>query len=261
MRYLAFAMLIILCISSVYAAADTTKLTVMSYNVEYGAGVNPAEARIAEKDSNGKDAGNRLNRMLAVIEYVNPDILGIEEACSWDKDHEAVAKQVAKELGMHYYLAKSGQSRFNVALFSKLPIVSATGFPDRFTRAALQANLALPDGRTLCVFVAHFNLLRAEESQLSEIRYLAEQMRAYTFSMAVMMGDCNFKYGVQKDSTKALLASGFVVAPQVGKRIDQIWTSRPLVNGVAECRAIPTAMTDGTSDHRPIVASIVIPNK
>ena len=65
---------------------------------------------------------------------MNPDILGIQEACSWEKNDEEVAKQVAKELGMHYYVAKSGRSRFNVALFSKLPIVSAKGFPDQFSR-------------------------------------------------------------------------------------------------------------------------------
>ncbi len=138
----------------------------------------------------GKYAGNRLDRVISVIKYVNPDILGIEEACSWDKNDEAVAKQVAKELGMHYYVAKSGKSRFNVALFSKLPIVSAKGFPDHFSRAALQAELKLPDGRTLHVFVAHFNLLRDKDSQLSEIRYLAEQMKPHAFDLGVMMGDC-----------------------------------------------------------------------
>lgn len=259
MRYFTLLMLVFLSVSAY--AADMTKLTVMTYNVEYGAGVNPEEARIAEHDSDGKEAGNRLNRMLSVIKYVNPDILGIEEACSWDKDDDAVAKQVAKELGMHYYLAKSGRTRFNVALFSKLPIVSAKGFPDHLTRAALQAELELPDGRILNVFVAHFNLLRNEESQLSEIRYLAEQMRPHAFDLGVMMGDCNFKYGVRKESTTALRASGFVVAPQVGDRIDQIWTSRPLAKDTAEGRRIPAELTDGTSDHTPTVIVMGIPSK
>ena len=71
-------------------------------------------------EANGKVAGNRLDRVISVIKHVNPDIVGIQEACSWDKNDEAVAKQVAGELGMHFYLAKSGRSRFNVALFSKL---------------------------------------------------------------------------------------------------------------------------------------------
>lgn len=259
MQYLALLLLTFFSVSAY--AADGTQLTVMTYNVEYGAGVDPTEAKIAEKDSDGKRVGNRLDRVISVIKYVNPDILGIEEACSWDKNDEAVAKQVAKELGMHYFLAKSGKSRFNVALFSKLPIVSAKGFPDQFTRAALQAELKLPDGRELHVFVVHFNLMRNEESQLQEIRYLAGQMRPHAFDLGVMMGDANFRYGVQKANTSALRASGFVIAPPVGERIDQIWTSRLLVNDIKEGPKIPAGLTDGTSDHRPTVMVIGIPKK
>lgn len=241
-------------------AADSIKLTVMTYNVEYGAGVDPAERAIMER-ANPTRAGNRLDRVISVIKFVNPDILGIEETCSWDKNNEAVAKQVAKELGMHYYLAKSGKSRFNVALFSKLPIVSAKGFPDHFSRAALQAEVKLPDGRTLNVFVAHFNLLRDKESQLQEIGYLAEQMKPHSADLAMMMGDCNFGYGIRKESTDALSASGFVIAPPVGKRIDQIWTSSPLATDIKEGGKIPAKLTDGTSDHRPTVMVIGIPEK
>lgn len=254
MRYLALIMLML--VSAPACAADETKLTMMTYNVAYGAGVDPADRAIVERDTKGKCAGDRLARVISVIKHVNPDILGIQEACSWDKNDEAVAKQVARELGMHYYLAKSGKSRFHVALYSKLPIVSAKSFPDHFTRAALQAELKLPDGRPLHVFLAHFNLLRSEESQLREIRYLAGQMRPQAFDLAVMMGDANFKYGVHKPSTGALRASGFVIAPPVGERIDQIWTSRPLAKDVKEARAIPTELTDGTSDHRPTVMVI-----
>jgi endonuclease/exonuclease/phosphatase family metal-dependent hydrolase len=252
-------MLAILSVSTY--AADGIKLTVMTYNVAYGAGVDPTEAKIVERDTGGKLIGNRLDRVISVIKYVNPDVVGIEEACSWDKNDNAVAKQVAKELGMHYYVAKSGKSRFNIALFSKLPIVSAKGFPDHFTRAALEADLKLPDGRTLDVFVAHFTWVRTAESQLSEIRYLAGQMKPHSSHLAVMMGDANFQYGVQKDSTEALQASGFVFAPPVGKRIDQIWTSKPLADDIKEGRKIPAELTDGTSDHRPTVMVIGVPDK
>ncbi|MBP6964129.1 MAG: endonuclease/exonuclease/phosphatase family protein [Armatimonadetes bacterium] len=258
-RYPALIMLVILSVSA--HAAEGTKLTVMTYNVAYGAGVDPAEQKIVERATNNRLVGNRLDRVISVIKYVNPDIVGIQEACSWDKNDNAVAKQVARELGMHYYLAKSGKSRFNVALFSKLPIIWARGYPDHFTRAALQAQLKLPDGRALNVFVAHFNLLRAPESHLSEVRCLARQMRLRSSNLSVMMGDANFKYGIHKESTDALLASGFVIAPPVGERIDQIWTSRPLAGDIREGREIPAGMTGGASDHRPTVMVIGIPDK
>lgn len=259
MQYLVFIMLVVLSLSA--CAAEDMKLTVMTYNVLYGAGVDPDEQKIVERDTGGKMIGNRLDRVISVIKHVNPDIVGIQEACSWDKNDEAVAKQVAKELGMHYYLAKSGKSRFNVALFSRLPIIWARGYPDDFTRAALQAQLKLPDGRTLHVFVAHFNLLRAPESHLSEIRYLARQMRLRSSNLSVMMGDANFKYGIHQESTDALLASRFVMAPQVGERIDQIWISGRLAGGIEEGVSIPAELTDGTSDHRPTVMVIGIPGK
>ncbi|GEM_PF-2247016 len=259
MRYLALIMLVILSVSA--HAAENMKLTVMTYNVAYGAGVDPTEAKIVERDTKGKVAGNRLDRVISVIKHVSPDIVGIQEACSWDKNDQAVAKQVAGELGMHYYLAKSGKSRFNVALFSKLPIIWARGYPDDFTRAALQAQLKLPDGRILTVFVAHFNLLRAPESHLSEVRCLARQMRLRSSNLAVMMGDANFRYGIHQESTDALLASRFVMAPPVGERIDQIWTSKPLAGDVKEGPEIPAELTDGTSDHRPTVMVIGIPGK
>ena len=259
MRNLALIGLLILSVSAF--AVDGSKLVVMTYNVEYGAGVDPTEARIVERTSNGRRTGNRLRRVISVIRYVNPDILGIQEACSWDKNDEAVAKQVAKELGMHYYVAKSGQSRFNVALFSKLPIVSAKGFPDKFSRAALQAEVRLPDGRKLVVFVGHFNLTKEKESQLGEIRYLADQMKPYASKLGVMMGDTNFQFGRDKECSDALRASGFAIAPPVGDRIDQVWTSGPLSGDVKEGRKIPAELTDGTSDHQPTVMVIGIPDK
>ncbi len=259
MRYLLSIMIVILSVS--VHAAEGMKLTVMTYNIAYGAGVDPTEQRIVERDTKGMLVGNRLQRVISVIKHVNPDIVGIQEACSWDKNDEAVAKQVAGELGMHFYLAKSGRSRFDVALFSKLPIIWARGYPDDFSRAALQAQLKLPDGRTLHVFNAHFDLPRNMEGQLGEIRYLARRMRLRSSNLSLMMGDANFSYGVHKESTEALLASRFVIAPPVGKRIDQIWTSRRLAGDIREGEKIPAELTDGTSDHLPTVMVVGIPAK
>ncbi len=240
------------------AVGNAQKLTVMTYNVLYGAGVNAEDERIANGWCSGKYHGNRLDQVISVIKYVNPDIVGIQEACHWDQDNEATPKQVAKELGMHYFVGKSGHSRFSVALFSKLPIISAKSFPDEFSRAAIQAELQLPDGRTLHAFVAHFNLYRSGESQLQEIRFLARQMRPYAFDLGVFMADANMHYEQGNDRTDALRASGFVVAPST-KGIDQVWTSRPLSNGVQPGPSIPSSLTNGTSDHRPSVVVITIP--
>jgi endonuclease/exonuclease/phosphatase family metal-dependent hydrolase len=237
---------------------DTRRLTVMTYNVLYGAGVNSEDERIANRWSSGKYHGNRLDRVISVIKQVNPDIVGIEEASSWDKDNEAAAKQVAGELGMNYFVGRSERSRFHVALFSKFPIVSARNFPDQFSRAAIEAEIKLPDGRLLHTFVAHFNLARSGKEQLEEIQYLAKQMKPYADDIGVFMGDANMTYREGKDTTDALRASGFLIAPSI-RGIDQIWASKPLAADVKAGPAIPSALTSGVSDHRPSVVMIGIP--
>jgi endonuclease/exonuclease/phosphatase family metal-dependent hydrolase len=235
------------------------KLKVMTYNILYGAGVEPSDREVSESSTNGKCMGDRLDRVIKVIKHVDPDVLGIEEANSWNKNDQAIAKKVASELGMNYYLAVSGRSGFHVAVYSKLPIASAKGFPDEFTRSALQAELTLPDGRPFHVFVQHFNLRRNPEGQLEEIRCLASKMRPYAFDLGVMMGDANFSYGKHESQSKALKASGFVIAPQIGLLIDQIWTTRPLEGRVLDSPKIPTELIDGTSDHMPTVVIVDIP--
>ena len=255
-RYLMFALLVLLCIPR---PAFSMKLTVMTYNILYGAGVYESDRRIAERDEGCM--GDRLSRIISVIKHVNPDILGIEEANSWNKEDEAIAKQVAKELGMHYYLGASGISGFHVAVYSKYPIASAKHFPQEFTRSALQAEVTLPDGRPFNVFVQHFNLRRNPESQLEEIRNLASKMRPHAFDLGVMMGDANFVYGKHIPQTNAMRASGFVLTPQSAGRIDQIWTTRPLEGHISDAPAIPVELTKGTSDHTPTVVVIDVPEK
>ena len=252
------ALLLIVSFPSSAAGDDALRLTVMTYNVLYGAGVNAEDEHIANRWSSGKYHGNRLHRVISVIKHVNPDILGVQEASSWDKDGEAAAKQVAKELGMNYFVGRSERSRFHVALFSKFPIVSAKDFPDQFSRAAIEAQIKLPDGRILHAFVGHFNLARDMKSQIAEIRCLAKQMRPCAFDLGVLMADANFTYGKRKDSTDALRASGFLIPPFI-KGIDQIWTSRPLSGDVKAGPAIPSELTNGTSDHSPSVVIITIP--
>lgn len=256
MRYIAFLLLVLLCLPT---SASAMKIKVMTYNILYGAGVEPGDRAIAERD--GKCYGDRLGRIIAVVKHVDPDILGIEEANSWNKDDEATAKKMAKALNMNYYLAVSGHSGFHVAVYSKFPITSATGYPQEFSRSALHAQLTLPDNRPFHVFVQHFNLRRNPEAQLEEIRCLAGKMRPYAFDLGVMMGDANFRFETDLPQSKAIKASGFVIAPQVGKRIDQIWTTRPLAGRVEDGCEIPESLTKGASDHTPTVVTIDIPDK
>ena len=260
MRMLASCLCALLLIAGLPSLlfGDTPKqYTVMTYNVLYGAGVDAKEEQIANRWSSGKYHGNRLERVISVIKSVNPDIVGIQEACSWDKDSESAAKQVAKELGMNYFVGKSGRSRFNVALFSRFPIVTAKGFPSDFSRAALQAEIKLPDGRPLYAFVGHFNPWDAGQ-KLQEIQFLAQQMKLYADDLGVLMVDANMAYREGKDTTDALRASGFLIAPFV-KGIDQIWTSRPLSGSFKAGPNIPSDLTTGVSDHRPTVVVISIP--
>ena len=255
--FISSALIILSLSAQATCGTDQRQYTVMTYNVLYGAGVDAKEAQYAERSSGGKHRGNRLERVISVIKFVNPDIVGIQEACSWDKDNESVAKQVAEELGMDYFVAKSTRSRFNVAVFSKLPIISVRSYPRQFSRAALEAQIKLPDGRLLHAFVGHFNPRDAGQ-KLQEIQFLAQQMKPYADDLGVLMADANMAYREGKDTTDALRASGFLIAP-FAQAIDQIWTSRPLSGSIKPGPKVPSDLTNGTSDHRPAVAVISLP--
>lgn len=232
------------------------KIRVMSYNVLFGAGVDPGWERAAAKLSPFAYPGNRLPKILEVIKAAQPDILGIEEASAWDKGSPPLAPQVAAELGMNYFLATT-RSGLHVALFTRFKIVKAENLSERMGNiGALHAVLAAPNGQPIHVFVVHLDPFSAK-TRAAELATMTELMAPYQQLPTVLLGDMNF-YCLDDASNcqefSVLSQAGWRLAQAGPYKIDQIWTSPPLDQSV-EAITFPDASFD-LSDHLPVGAII-----
>lgn len=241
-------------------------ITVMTYNIENGGGAGPTDPSgdwccgPPRRGCCGAEGGNRLPRILAVIRAANPDILGIQEAFLWQRDDDAIARQVARELGMNYSIGQSGDpDGAHVALFTRFQIVQATNYPGSFetgdepgrTRAGMHAELLTPSGLTLHVFVVHLRPYAAEVS------FLVQAMGPYLDGYTLLLGDMNFRD--PSPQAIALYDAGWRHPLVWQQSIDQIWVSPALEPYVQAAPLIPFDLTRGASDHSPYVVKITIP--
>lgn len=241
------------------APADSTNtIVVMSYNILHGAGIDPQYDEISGAQG---FPGNRVSKILGVIRAVDPDILGIQEALSWERDTPPFAEQFADSLGgLNYFLALS-RGIHHVALYTKFRILQAVNFRDKFSRTALQATLEAAGGDTLQVFVAHIYPRLSENN--AESNYLAAKAIELTGTKAVLMGDLN-QLASNGPVGKVLKPAGWQVAgldARIG--IDHIWVSPLLSHDVQQLDpfedfSISTELLDTASDHWPALANIRI---
>ncbi len=232
-------------------------ITVMTYNILAGAGVDAAGPGWQEHAAQKGYPGNRLPKVLEVIRTANPDILGIQEATRWDRGSPSVVQEIADELGMNYFIAESndiadiGQ---HVVLFTKFDIKEAERYSTPITKAALRAELVTPSGESIHVFVVHLH--HADyEMRMTELSFLAGEMQLYTDDLAILIGDMNFRPFAREATV--LYPTGW--AHCLGQWIDQIWASPKLAPHVSSGPDILDELTSGVSDHWPVVAKVVIP--
>lgn len=164
--------------------APKYKIKVMTYNILLGAGVDPIHQQSVDKEYL---RGNRLAEAIKVIQALDPDILAIQEANSWELDNEATAKQVAELLHMNYCLGRS-QNDFNVAVYTKFTISDTLTYVKDFSRAVQWVQILTPEGDTLNVFNVH---LHPTDENLRELESLVNTVRPYKNELTIVMGDFN----------------------------------------------------------------------
>jgi endonuclease/exonuclease/phosphatase family metal-dependent hydrolase len=234
----------------------------MTYNILNGGGVGPTgpeDPWCCGPPPRGcchAFGGNRLPRILEVIRLADPDILGLQEAYLWQVERYSIARDVAAELGMNYFLGES-ESRDGglVALFTRFPIVVAEGYPGQFeglyARGGLHAEFATDSGQHLHVFVVHLR------NQADEVAFLLEHMKPYFKSPTVLIGDMNFTD--PSELASMLHDAGWRHALAHQQFIDQVWTSPRLEPYVRSGVQISPKLTIGASDHVPVVVEIGLP--
>jgi endonuclease/exonuclease/phosphatase family metal-dependent hydrolase len=192
---------------------------------------------------------------LEIIKAADPDILGIQEAYLWQQDNYAIARQVAQELGMNYYIGESGiPDGGHVVLFTKFQIIEAQNYPDHFTtviRGGLHAVLATDSGDTLHIFVVH---LRPDSTSEDETSFLMQISEPYLEDFTIIMGDMNFCETCSQ--ANRLRESGWRLP--VASGVDQIWVSAKMAPYVVRGPSLNHFNLAAASDHVPVVAAISI---
>ncbi len=243
---------------SAASLTSATSVRVMSYNILFGAGVDPGWERAAAQLSPFAYPGNRLAEIMAVIKATKPDILGIQEAAGWNSGSPPLAQQVADELGMNYFLAQVGNG-LHVALFIKFEIVAAENLsPQVGNVGSLQAELALPNGQPLHVFVVHLDPFSAA-TRTQELTILTQKMVPYLSTPTLLLGDMNYyclDNPEQCQEYNVLNKAGWQLAQAGQYKIDQIWASPSLTQPI-EAISFPSATFD-ISDHLPVGAIIEV---
>jgi endonuclease/exonuclease/phosphatase family metal-dependent hydrolase len=230
----------------------------MSYNILFGAGADPDWERAAAKLRPFAYPGNRLDEILAIIQAANPDIVGIQEAANWDSGSPSLVQQVAGQRGMNYFLAQTDND-LHVVLFTRFEIVAAENLsPQVGNVGSLRADVALPGGQILHVFVVHLDPFSAE-TRAQELAVLTQKMALYLSSPTLLMGDMNYHCldaPEQCQEYRVLSQAGWQLALAGQYKLDQIWISPSLIQQV-EPLAFPGA-SFAISDHLPVGAVINI---
>src|SRR5687768_3230951 len=81
----------------------------------------------------------RLNYIKNVIKEIGPDICGILEAVGWQNDEKRFVN-FAKNLGYKIFNIATANSKYNIAVFSKLPL-EVNGIKEGIRHVILEAAL------------------------------------------------------------------------------------------------------------------------
>jgi len=144
----------------------------MTYNIQEGGGDSARQARLLE-----------------VIQRASPDVLVLNEAVKWHPQH-AFADRIGAALGADYRVAPSA-SRFDVALFSRFPILEfrTLSIPALLHSAAWIA-VESPAGERLHVVGVHLDF-REETLRVREADALLPHLAPLLHGHAALLGDLN----------------------------------------------------------------------
>jgi endonuclease/exonuclease/phosphatase family metal-dependent hydrolase len=193
------------------AIQSATQLKIMTYNIQQGFDM---------------EGNKNLEGQLAVIQKVNPDILGLQESDTARVANGNVdaVRYIADHLNMYsYYGPKTTTGTFGIALLSKYPIQNPTTFfmySVGEQTATIHAEITIAS-KTFQVFVTHLGnggpMLQLED-MLIRIRDLGN---------VIAMGDFNFEPTTDQYAlmTETLADSWLLKWPD-GKDIPEISTDK-----------------------------------
>jgi endonuclease/exonuclease/phosphatase family metal-dependent hydrolase len=236
-------------------SAPATQLSVVSYNIRHGAGV---------------DDRIDLPRTAAVLRALAPDLVGLQEV-----DHRvrrsggvAQADSLGALLGMHAafgaFMPYQG-GEYGLAILSRHPIVRATPvrLPDgNEPRVALVAEIARPDGDTIVAINVHFDWVDNDTLRYAQARALTGVLDTISRPW-IILGDFNDQPGSRTlalfveramEARKPSNARFTFSSTEPTKEIDFIFAAPARAWEPARATVIDERVA---SDHRPVQARMV----
>jgi endonuclease/exonuclease/phosphatase family metal-dependent hydrolase len=190
--------------------------SIMSYNILFGAGW--FEQAALARESEGY-MPNSLSKVIELIKFYNPDIVGIQEAVSWQYNNDSIAKYVSNELKMNYILSPGWLPDWNAMLMTKFEIIDYELFSKEYRNGALRARLKSYSGDTLIVYNFH---LRPDYEQ----DVMAFNNLTYNFEktqLGIAMGDFN-----ESPESVKFPANWILSATSSKFNGDQIWLTKDI---------------------------------
>lgn len=136
---------------------------------------------------NIRDGGKeQIDNVFKVIQQINPDICGILEAVGWQEGIESL-KNKANVLGYNFFDLALANSKYNIAVFSKFPLV-VKHIKKGFRHVVLEAVIQSGPFSGLSIFFVHFSPIN-EDDRLLELTNLLPYVSE--FSQVIIMGDIN----------------------------------------------------------------------
>ncbi|MHA1488711.1 MAG: endonuclease/exonuclease/phosphatase family protein [Promethearchaeota archaeon] len=161
------------------------QLKIMTYNIHFG---------------QGYDDKLDLERLAQNILSEDPDILGLQEVENGRITSEGIdmATWMAERLNMyHFYYPAENEHQGGVALLSKYPIKSASGFkvPSISSqRVLVHGVIIVNQNLELDVYVTHLGLWGWDEDMMVQVNFVLNTISATsTCSQKILMGDFNLE--------------------------------------------------------------------
>ena len=252
-----FVVSLLLVITGRLLMAEPLKLTVMTYNIRHGLGV---------------DKVFDLNRIIKTIKYADPDILILNEVDQGNPRSGELkeAALIAEALGMNVFFSPTeSRTDYGNAVLSKFPIEKAWGveLPQPRWMLAVKRGASVIitniDGRKIMVIGAHLGLGGIQEVK-TEISKTLDIYNEYKLP-TLIAGDFNIEwfelsYGVpdmfkvfRSSNHAASIALSTFPSNNPGSQIDYILSSPEFqINDVY-------TIDSPASDHVPVIAEVVLP--
>ena len=128
----------------------------------------------------------RLKDISKVIKEINPDVCGILEAVGWEKKKDYF-KKFANGLGYDFFNLAIANSKYNIAIFSKIPI-KIKKIKKGIRHIVLEAIIDDGSFKKFNIFFVHFSPV-SEDARLLEVEEILKYIKKD--SKAIVIGDFN----------------------------------------------------------------------